>query len=56
MKPIQIQPIQARFLKLRRRILKEAWEEEKKRLIAEGYPASALESPPPQKKPEEPRH
>ena len=54
MKTIQLHPIQARFLKLRRRILKEAWEEKKAKLIAEGVPPESLEIPPrPRKKSEE---
>lgn len=51
----KLHPIQERFIKLRRRILMEAWEEEKARLIAEGVPAASLEIPRPRKTTEEPR-
>lgn len=53
MKPIEVHPIQVRFFQVRRRILKEAWEQKKAKLIAEGVPADSLEIPHPQKKTEE---
>jgi hypothetical protein len=50
---IKYDPIKVAFVKLRLRVLGEAWEKKKAELIASGYPPEKLEIPDAKKKPEE---
>lgn len=56
MSHIKPQKVHQDFIRVRRRILKQAWEEKKARLIAEGVPADSLEIPHPRKKTGEQHH